>query len=117
MSELLDEDGILVSNVISSLAGPGSGVLGGIYAALSEVFPTVLIFPASLPGLEYAGSRQNLMLVAFKSERTFTAASAAYPGSEAARLLSHRWTAPFNSRARAFTDAFAPVEHYALTEE
>jgi spermidine synthase len=117
MSELLDEDGILISNVISSLAGPGSGVLGGIYAALSEVFPKVLVFPASLPGLEHAGARQNLMLVAFKSEKTFADAGAAYPGSEAARLLSHRWTAPFNSSARAFTDAFAPVERHALTEE
>jgi spermidine synthase/MFS family permease len=117
MSGLLDEDGILVSNVISSLRGPGSGVLGGIYAALSEVFPKVLVFPASRPQPEYAGSRQNIMLVAFKSEKTFTAAAAAFPGSEAARLLSHRWTAPFNSSARAFTDAFAPVEHYALIGE
>jgi spermidine synthase len=117
MSALLDEDGILVSNVISSLRGPGSGVLGGIYAALSEVFPKVLIFPASRPDIEYADARQNLMLVAFKSEKTFTAATAAVPGSEAARLLSHRWTAPFNSNARAFTDAFAPVEHYALIDE
>ncbi|GHU05915.1 hypothetical protein FACS1894158_10460 [Betaproteobacteria bacterium] len=117
MSELLDEDGILISNVISSLDGSGSGVLGGIYAALSEVFPKVLVFPASFPGPEYANTRQNLMLVAFKSERTFAAAATAFPGSEAARLLSHRWNAPFNSSARAFTDAFAPVEHYALVEE
>jgi spermidine synthase len=117
MGELLDEDGILVSNVISSLRGPGSGVLGGIYAALSEVFPRVLVFPASRPQPEYAESRQNVMLMAFKSEKTFAAAAAAFPGSEAARLLSHRWTAPFNSGARAFTDAFAPVEHYALIGE
>jgi spermidine synthase/MFS family permease len=117
MSGLLDEDGILISNVISSLRGPSSGVLGGIYAALSEVFPKVLVFPASRPQPEYAGSRQNIMLVAFKSEKTFAAAAAAFPGSEAARLLSHRWTAPFNSSARAFTDAFAPVEHYALIGE
>ncbi|MDR2614858.1 MAG: fused MFS/spermidine synthase, partial [Candidatus Accumulibacter sp.] len=117
MSALLDEDGILISNVISSLRGPGSGVLGGIHAALSEVFPKVLIFPASHPQPAYAESRQNLMLVAFKSEKTFAAAAAAHPGSETARLLSHLWTAPFNSGARAFTDAFAPVEHYALIEE
>ena len=117
MSELLDEDGILISNVISSLRGPGSGVLGGIHAALTEVFPKVLIFPASFPEPAHAESRQNLMLVAFKSERTFAAATAATPGSEMARLLSHGWAAPFDSKARAFTDAFAPVEHYALIEE
>ena len=60
------------------------------------------------------------MLVAFKSEKAFAAATAtatATPGYETARLLSHRWTAPFNSNARAFTDAFAPVERYALIEE
>jgi spermidine synthase len=117
MSDLLAEDGVLVSNVISSLRGPGSGVLGGIYAALSQVFPKVLIFPASLPQPAFAESRQNLMLVAFKSEKTLAAAAAAVPGSEAARLLSHLWTRPFNSDARAFTDAFAPVEHYALIDK
>ncbi|MDR0379149.1 MAG: fused MFS/spermidine synthase, partial [Candidatus Accumulibacter sp.] len=74
MSALLSEDGVLVSNVISSLRGPGSGVLGGIYAALSEVFPRVLVFPASRPEAAYAEHRQNVMLVAFKSEKTFAAA-------------------------------------------
>jgi spermidine synthase len=113
MRDLLDEDGVLISNVISALSGPGSGVFGGIYAALSEVFPKVLVFPASRASLPYADMRQNLMLVAFKSEETFLRAAAA-PGSETARLLSHLWTAPFNSGARAFTDAFAPVEYYAL---
>jgi hypothetical protein len=64
-----------------------------------------------------AAYRQNIMIVAFKSEKTFEAASPSSSDPEIARLLSHRWTAPFNSRARAFTDAFAPVERHALIEE
>jgi hypothetical protein len=77
----------------------------------------VLVFPASRPEAAYAEHRQNVMLVAFKSEKTFAAAPAARPGSGMARLLSHRWTRPFNDSARAFTDAFAPVEHHALVDE
>jgi spermidine synthase len=110
MRDLLDEDGVLISNVISSLSGPESRVLGGIYAALCEVFPKVLVFPASRASLPYAETRQNLMLAAFKSEETPLRAAAPPPGSETARLLSHLWTAPFNSDAHPFTDAFAPAE-------
>ena len=39
----------------------------GIYAALESVFPRLLIFPASASDPKYALSRQNLMIVAFRS--------------------------------------------------
>jgi hypothetical protein len=32
-----------------------------------------------------------------------------------ASLLFHRWTNKFEPRVAAFTDAFAPVEKYALS--
>ncbi|MDR1649884.1 MAG: fused MFS/spermidine synthase [Synergistaceae bacterium] len=115
MYDLLNEDGVLISNVISALEGPRSGVFDGIYAAVAQVFPKVLIFPAMSVDARSAGYRQNLMLVALKSEKTFDAASP--PGNpEMARLLSYRWTPPFNPAVPPFTDAFAPVEHYALVE-
>jgi spermidine synthase/MFS family permease len=115
MYDLLNEDGVLVSNVISALKGPRSGVFDGIYAAVAQVFPKVLIFPAMSADARSAAYRQNLMIVAFKSEKTFDAASPP-DNPEIARLLSYRWTSPFNPAVPPFTDAFAPVEYYALAE-
>jgi spermidine synthase/MFS family permease len=115
MYDLLAEDGVLVSNVISALKGPRSGVFDGIYAAVAQVFPKVLIFPAMSVDARTATYRQNLMIVAFKSEKTFDAASPP-ENPEIARLLSYRWTPPFNPVIPPFTDAFAPVEHYALID-
>ncbi|MDR2527639.1 MAG: fused MFS/spermidine synthase [Synergistaceae bacterium] len=113
MSDLLTPEGVLISNVISSIQGRRSGVLQGIYAALTKVFPKVLIFPATFSSPSYAQSRQNIMLVAFKSE----AAPPSPPYSpDITRLLSHIWTRPFVPSVPAFTDAFAPVENYALQE-
>ncbi|MCL2008927.1 MAG: fused MFS/spermidine synthase [Synergistaceae bacterium] len=111
MADILAPDGVLVSNVISSLTGRRSGVFHGIYAALSEVFPHILIFQAQRPGPAFAQTRQNLIIVAMKKP----------PGEhlttrdeEMERLLSYHWTAPFTPEVGAFTDAFAPVEIYSL---
>ena len=112
MSDLLAPDGVLISNVISSLYGSKSGIFHGIYAALSQVFPRVLIFPAQRPDPYFAQTRQNIMIVAFKSDDELPVLPPHDP--ETARLLSHRWTEPFIPEIGAFTDAFAPVEIYAL---
>jgi spermidine synthase len=114
MSELLAPDGVLISNVISALEGPQSGVLQGIYAALSQVFPRVLLFPASRSEPAFAQSRQNIMVVAFKSADEVSILPPYDP--EMARLLSHRWMAPYVPTIAPFTDAFAPVERFALVE-
>ena len=112
MSALLEPDGVLIVNVISSLYGPRSGVFHGIYAALESVFPRLLIFPASAPDPKYALARQNLMIVAFHSSKRPDVPPAPEPAL--ARLLEHQWSLPFKPSVPAFTDAFAPVERYAL---
>ncbi|MDR1732235.1 MAG: fused MFS/spermidine synthase [Synergistaceae bacterium] len=114
MFDLLTPGGVMISNVISSLEGPRSLVFQGIYGAVSSVFPRVQIFPASRPEPEFRTSRQNIMLVAFKSPEDLPPASPwdAYT----AGLLAHRWTRPFNVSIPPFTDAFAPVERYSLMQ-
>ena len=47
---LMAPDGVLITNVIAALSGRRSGVFQGIYAAFSQAFPRMLIFPASAPG-------------------------------------------------------------------
>jgi spermidine synthase len=114
MSDLLAPDGVLISNVISSLYGPRSGVLHGIYEALSKVFPRVLLFPAWNSDRAFVQQRQNIMIVAFKSEDDLPILPPYNP--EISRLLSHRWAEPFIPTIPAFTDAFAPVERHALRD-
>ncbi|MDR1377096.1 MAG: fused MFS/spermidine synthase [Synergistaceae bacterium] len=114
MSDLLAPGGVLISNVISSLYGPRSGVLHGIYAALSQVFPRVLIFPAWNADRAFAQQRQNIMIVALKSEDDMPILPPYNP--EISRLLSHRWPELFIPTIPAFTDAFAPVERHALRD-
>ena len=112
MQALLAPDGVLIVNVIASLYGSRSGVFHGIYAALESVFPRLLIFPASAPDPKYALSRQNLMIVAFRSGEMPTVPPAPEPAM--LKLLDHQWLLPFEASVPAFTDAFAPVERYAL---
>ena len=112
MYKLLRPDGVLIVNVIASLQGPRSGVFHGIYAALESVFPRLLIFPASASDPRYALSRQNLMIVAFRSREL--PAVPPVPEPAVVSLLEHQWLEGFQALVPAFTDAFAPVERYAL---
>ena len=114
MHDLLRPDGVLIVNVISSLQGPRSGVFHGIYAALESIFPRLLIFPASASDPRYALSLQNLMIVAFRSPEL--PAVPPVPDPAVVSLLEHQWLEGFQALVPAFTDAFAPVERYALIQ-
>lgn len=104
--ELLTDDGIFVVNIISSV---DDELFSGIYASIAEVFPTVMIFPASYP--QSATVRQNVMIVASLSESL----PERVPENDYVQwLLSHKWTRNFTAKIPAFTDAFAPVEKYSL---
>lgn len=113
---LLAKDGTLIVNIIAALYGPKSGVFHGLYSAFSQSFPGMLIFPASAPEARYAYARQNLMLVALPSDRL--PAPSAAPEERFSWLLAHQWLEPFtpDPAVPAFTDAFAPVERYALAQ-
>ncbi|GHS96162.1 hypothetical protein AGMMS50276_14110 [Synergistales bacterium] len=119
MYDLLPPDGVLISNVISAIDGPRSGVLRGIHAAVSEVFPQVMIFPAQRPEPQFAQIRQNVMIVALKSGvhggEIMSDDVATVPNPEINRMLTHLWPGRFQP-AVPFTDSFAPVERLALIE-
>ena len=116
IKNIMAPDGVLIANIISALHGPRSGVFHGIYAAFSRVFPRMMIFPASAPDARYVYAQQNLMLVALKSDVPPAVPSA--PDDHFAGLLVHQWLEPFtpDPNVPAFTDAFAPVERYALVK-
>ncbi|MDR1885389.1 MAG: fused MFS/spermidine synthase [Synergistaceae bacterium] len=104
--ELIAPDGVFVVNIISSINGE---LFSGIYSSIASAFPNIMIFPATYPNS--AAIQQNVMIVALAGD----VIPERPPADEyIASLLRHRWTAPFEPRIAAFTDAFAPVEKYAL---
>lgn len=104
--DLLTDDGVYVVNIIASIEDE---LFSGIYASIAEVFPTVMIFPASYP--RSAAIRQNVMIVALAAE---TVIEREPENANIGRMLAHRWMQSFTAKIPAFTDAFAPVEKYSL---
>ena len=115
LRELLKPDGTLIVNIIASVYGPKSGVFHGIYKAFSNSFSTMMIFPANAPDPKYAYALQNIILVAMGDTASQISPT---PEAKYAELLSHQWLEPFSPDPNipAFTDAFAPVEKYALAQ-
>ena len=115
LRELLKPDGALIVNIIASMYGPKSGVFHGIYKAFSNSFTTMMIFPANAPDARYAMALQNIILVGMGDMASTIKPT---PDAKFARLLSHQWLEPFvpDAKVPAFTDAFAPVERYALAQ-
>lgn len=113
LRSLLKPDGVLIVNIIGSVYGQKSGVFHGIYKAFSKSFGTMMIFPANAPDPKYAYALQNLMLVAGDIMPSEISA-----GDKYSELLSHQWLEPFtpDNVVPAFTDAYAPVERYALIQ-
>jgi spermidine synthase len=74
--ERLNAGGVVVTNAIGSIAGPGSRLFRSIYRTYRTAFPTVVVHPAILPGDEGDETFRNLILVATEQaapQRTFLA--------------------------------------------
>ena len=111
----LNTNGVLAYNVIGSLRGGGTDLLGAIYQTLKAVFPEVYLFPA--------GQTQNVVLIATRSvDKTdfnllqqrasalLRAKRITVPGFWN-RLSSFRAAAPPNAdRCPVLTDDYAPVD-------
>lgn len=72
----LNPGGVIVTNAIGSIAGPGSRLFRSIYRTYRTVFPTVVVHPAILPGDKGDETFRNLILVATEQaapQRTFLA--------------------------------------------
>ena len=95
MTDHLEADGLFMANVLSPLAGPGLGFIERFQATLQEVFPAVVIYPAT-PNSD-AEVTQNLVVVA---------------ALDAQALPDVDWPrAGIGAAGRPLTDAWAPVEY------
>jgi spermidine synthase len=59
----LTSDGIIISNNIGSMTGDRSHIVRAVYKTISQVFPSVYVFPTE----HNSGNLQNIMLAAMKT--------------------------------------------------
>ena len=63
LDKRLSSDGVIISNSIGSMAGDRSDIVRAVYKTISQVFPSVYVFPTE----HNSGNLQNIMLAAMKT--------------------------------------------------
>ena len=110
VSACLSDDGIFMTNIISSVSGEKQKLFQGFHRALTEVFPHVEVFFASDPTSEkYV---QNIVLAGLKKPYDLTTDE--QTPEKVVFLMKHHKKVEVSKTVPPLTDAFAPVEWYVL---
>lgn len=104
---LLEDDGVVLVNLISSLEGKKGKFLRAEYLTYKEIFPQVYLFPVKDKGDPYIV--QNIVLIALKSQMT---ASFENNNPELNDYLNHLWKKDVQRDVSILTDDYAPVDWY-----
>jgi len=107
--EVLNDDGILLINVISSIEGKKGKFLRAEYRTLKELFPQVYIFGVQEP--ENGKKAQNILIVAFKSKIVPKFYSR---DRDVNKYLQHLWIKEVDEDMPVLTDEYAPVDQYIM---
>lgn len=107
MSGHLNENGVLIMNVISSIDGDSGLLLRALIRTLESVSLQVTVFPVQYK--DDASRVQNICLVALKSGNTPTFNSSDEILNE---YLNHIWVEKIPRDTPILTDGFAPVDQY-----
>ncbi len=120
----LNPGGVVVTNAIGSIAGPGSRLFRSIYRTYRTVFPTVLVHPAILAGDQGDETFRNLILVAteqaapqraFLAERWGEIREAAPTAPDLEQAILDRHDAPIpTGDVPVLTDDYAPTDALLL---
>ncbi len=107
--KVLNDEGIVILNIISSIEGESGRFLRAEYATYKDIFPQVYLFPVRAPN--DGSKRQNVMLVALKSEveqpELFSNADPTLN-----EYLQHLWKKEIVNDTPILTDDHAPVDYY-----
>lgn len=109
VSSSLNDNGVVVSNVASSLLGDKGKFFRAEYRTFKEVFPKVYVFLVSKPNDYYAV--QNIMIVALKGNLNVPLSGA---DGKTLSMLKTRYTGNVPHDMPVLTDDFAPVESYLV---
>jgi spermidine synthase len=112
ISEVLNDDGIVFANIISTLDSKSSLFLKAEMATYKRVFPTVMLFAVQHPEADPADETvfQNFILVGLKSRDQKPMTS---DNPELGKYLSHLYKGVLKEDVDMLTDECAPVEFYA----
>lgn len=102
--ERLDDNGVVLANIISSVTGERGKFLRAQYRTFKETFPYVYVFTTNKDG----SMMQNIMLVAAKS----APGGLTNKNRELQGYLDQLWKEPIASDIPVLTDDYAPVEWY-----
>ena len=108
MYDSLSDNGVVISNTISSLQGNKGKFLSAEYTTYKSVFPQVYIFPVTS---FHKNTAQNIMLIALKSK---TPPDFFNSNKELQSYLSHKINFMNEENKIILTDNYAPVEQYAM---
>src|ERR687893_1177340 len=120
LGERLTSDGVIISNNIGSMAGDRSDIVRAVYKTISQVFPSVYIFPTE----HNSRNLQNIMLAAMKTPTEYSKDELRQLGSNNDNnnhnsstaladldYLEHLYEAELETDdVPLLTDQFAPVE-------
>lgn len=107
--DLLNKDGIVIENIISSMEGPASEFLKAACKTYLEVFPQVFLFACHQP--DDTELLQSISLVACKSAKKYEMIN---NDSMLNSMLGHKVDIPIPPGTMVLTDDHAPVEYFAL---
>lgn len=105
--DILNEDGVVILNIISSIDGEKGEFLRAEYHTYKSIFPQVYLFPVQNPG--DGEMHQNVILVALKSVEV---PSFENDDGELNNYLRHLWAGEVANDMPILTDDFAPVDYY-----
>ena len=100
----LNDEGVVIVNLISSLEGPSSDFIKSEYATYNKIFDQVKIYPLG----DDPKNIQNVMLVALKNSSWPTNLP---QDPELVKFLNHEVIA-FKAGNRILTDDWAPVDYF-----
>jgi spermidine synthase len=68
LDKKLTSDGVIISNSIGSMIGDRSDIVRAVYKTISQIFPSVYVFPTE----NNSGNLQNIMLAAMKTPTEYS---------------------------------------------
>ena len=111
----LSNDGLVISNIITSLDGRSSELFMAEYKTMSSVYPSLYVYPVSS---DHGRLVQNVMIIAHKSSDTFTIVELKDRAEgrtkvDLDRILDRQYDGQIElDRAIILTDDHAPVENF-----
>jgi len=109
MYEILNDKGVVVMNIISSVKGRNSRFFQAQFITFQEVFPQVFAF--LVDDQKDPEKSQNIIIVASKSELPINMNNR---NPELDSMLKNLWQGEFTYHLPVLTDNYAPVDRYLI---